>query len=392
MAIRVISNQLYTIESLKPFIEQHALKSLQKLLLSTPPEKSIELPTGLYEQKYQEWTANVVRSCSLLFLNICVGKKELFDQLVHVYTNIPSNTMEQEDGVTLSEPKATLLNEMNALILSLGPSHPNVINLIRNHSEQAQELALKFVEVLVDDSAKKSVPLPQDFIMAVRSVYFDRSTKNARFLIPVLTSVTRDQLKEALPDIISLPDELVRVALHRILTYGASLPSHQMHHYMTPQAVLVGLHQLDDSNIQMMKRIVFASGICFEPQYKHIFRRDVLASALQVMVDINPLPNIFMRTVIQSLNNHEDLAPAVSGVLGRLIKKRVWEREKIYEGLIKSLKRASMRPYIAEIVLQLPNKQLKQLLSEDVEIHEAVKEHVTKNKTNVNEEILQALN
>jgi hypothetical protein len=32
---------------------------------------------------------------------------------------------------------------MNSLILSLGPAHPNVLNLIRNHSDHAEELALK---------------------------------------------------------------------------------------------------------------------------------------------------------------------------------------------------------------------------------------------------------
>lgn len=57
-----------------------------------------------------------------------------------------------------------------------------------------------------------------------------------------------------------------------------------------------------------------------------------------------------------------------------------------------TLKKVSMRPYIAEIVLQLPNIQLTQLLRDDEEIREAVKEHVSKNKITVNEEILQALN
>lgn len=211
-------------------------------------------------------------------------------------------------------------------------------------------------------------------------------------MIPILTNLNRDQLKQALPEILSLPDELMKLALHKILSYGASLPSHQLHHYMSPQMVLVALHQMDTGDPKFMRRVIAATNLCFTPAYRNIFRRDVLAAALQVLVDLVPIPSLFMRTVIQSLVNNEDLAPAISGVLARLIKKKLWETKVLWDGFIKCVKMKALRPYVAEVLLQLPQKQLKQVLMDHVELREPVREDVINNKLKgVSEEILAVL-
>jgi symplekin len=113
---------------------------------------------------------------------------------------------------------------------------------------------------------------------------------------------------------------------------------------------------------------------------------------LQVMVDLSPIPPLFMRTVIQSLYNCEDLAPAISGVLIRLIKKKVWETKVLWDGFVKCIKIPALKQFVAEVCLQLPQKQLKQLLTEHAELRDPVKEYIINTKQKVvHEEILEVL-
>ena len=67
--------------------------------------------------------------------------------------------------------------------------------------------------------------------------------------------------------------------------------------------------------------LVLATTMCF--QEKSLFTQEVLAVVIQQMMDVTPLPTLFMRTVIQSLATYPKLMGFILNILQRLISKQV---------------------------------------------------------------------
>jgi Symplekin tight junction protein C terminal len=66
---------------------------------------------------------------------------------------------------------------------------------------------------------------------------------------------------------------------------------------------------------------VVACTLCFAE--KAIYTQEVLAIVMQQLMDMNPLPTLLMRTVIQSLAMYPKLIGFVMNILQRLIVKQV---------------------------------------------------------------------
>lgn len=56
---------------------------------------------------------------------------------------------------------------------------------------------------------------------------------------------------------------------------------------------------------------------------------------LQQLVDQSKLPTLFMRTVIQCVNQYPGLVNFVTNILLKLINKKVWTSPKLWEGFIR---------------------------------------------------------
>jgi symplekin len=105
-----------------------------------------------------------------------------------------------------------------------------------------------------------------------------------------------------------------------------------------------------------------AIGICFS--MTDIFRSEILAAALQQIVEEPVLPTLFMRTIIQTVSTYKSLVPYVStGLLSRLITKKVWTDSRLWEGFIMCAKRIAPASYNA--LLQLPKDQLRNLVEKE---------------------------
>ena len=64
-----------------------------------------------------------------------------------------------------------------------------------------------------------------------------------------------------------------------------------------------------------------AISYCFEKEA--IFTQETVALVVQQLVERQPLPTLFMRTVIQSLNIYPRMMAFSMGILERLVKKQV---------------------------------------------------------------------
>jgi hypothetical protein len=114
--------------------------------------------------------------------------------------------------------------------------------------------------------------LPVELVRAAQRLY--ASTSNARFLLPVMGALARDEAVAALPRILLLPTaEQVSLAFERLLTPRPTAP-------LTPAQLFVALHAFDrDGGAVPVKRVVEAANMCHEQ--KAAFTQDVMARALQ---------------------------------------------------------------------------------------------------------------
>ena len=67
--------------------------------------------------------------------------------------------------------------------------------------------------------------------------------------------------------------------------------------------------------------MLVATNLCF--QERNIFTQEVLCVVIDQLMEISPLPLLFMRTVLQSLVFHPKLLPFVLQILHKLIQKQV---------------------------------------------------------------------
>lgn len=67
--------------------------------------------------------------------------------------------------------------------------------------------------------------------------------------------------------------------------------------------------------------LILATTLCFNE--RSIYTHDVLAVVIQQLVDVNPIPVLFMRTVLQALSFYPKMVGFVMNILQRLITKQV---------------------------------------------------------------------
>lgn len=78
-------------------------------------------------------------------------------------------------------------------------------------------------------------------------------------------------------------------------------------------------------------------------------------------MDMNPLPTLLMRTVIQSHTLYPRLSGFITNLLHRLVVKQVWKNKLIWDGFVKCCQR--LQPASMGVLIQLPVTQLQDALN-----------------------------
>jgi symplekin len=99
---------------------------------------------------------------------------------------------------------------------------------------------------------------------------------------------------------------------------------------------------------------------------------------MQQLIDVTPIPTLYMRSVIQSVTTYPKLTGFVMIMMQRLIGKQIWKYPKVWEGFVKCCQR--IKPVCHQVLLQLPPAQLKEVFT----IAPDLKEHVCKHIQSLN--------
>lgn len=264
--------------------------------------------------------------------------------------------------VATSDIKRIILRAVEAPVKKMGPDNAQILKLIEQCPKGVETLITRIVHTLTEKSSPTL-----ELVSRVRELYQNK-VNDVRILIPVLSGLTKSEILAALPKFLKLNPVIVKEVFNRLLGVGPEFSSQTIP--VTPNEILLALHTIDISKCEL-KYVVKATSMCLAE--KDFYTQDVLASCLQQLVEITPLPTLLMRTVIQSLTLYTRLTTFVVNLLQRLILKQVWKYKVIWDGFLKCCQR--LKPQSYPVLIQLPLAQLQDTLTQCPDLRQPLVEY-----------------
>ncbi|XP_068085676.1 symplekin isoform X2 [Anabrus simplex] len=342
--------ELYDRGDLRCIIEEYAILYLSFLRLPQPPDVLFGADRGR-PMKVEMWNEDIIKVCLYLYLALLPINEKLIHELARVYVQ------------TVADVKRTILRLLEQPVRGMGMDSPQLLTLVEECPKGAETLVTRVIHILTDKT-----PPSAELVARVRDLYHTR-VSDVRFLIPVLNGLTKKEVIAALPKLIKLNPVVVKEVFNRLLGTHAESMNHTSP--LTPAELLIALHTIDPSKCEL-KTVIKATSMCFAE--KQAYTQEVLAVVMQHLMELNPLPTLLMRTVIQSLSFYPRLIGFVMNILQRLILKQVWKQKKVWEGFIKCCQRT--KPQSFQVLLQLPPAQLSDVFENSPDLRQPLLSHV----------------
>ncbi|CAF3451513.1 unnamed protein product [Rotaria sp. Silwood1] len=347
-AIHIIKS-LHEKNEYQQSIEEYALNCLTYLRALQPPDilfcddsKSLTISKDV-------WTEDSIHLCLSLYLNLISSNHYLIQSLVTIYTAVDKNI------------KRVILQVLEIPIREMGMTSPELLKLIKNCPQGAEALITRIIHILT-----QQMPPSHEIVEKIRDLYHTRIL-DVRLLIPVLASLEKSEILNALPKFIKLSPPVVKEVFNRLLDTSRSSQTN----LLLPSELLIALHRISLEECEL-KTIINATSICFNE--RSIYTHDILAVVLQQLVEITPIPILFMRTVLQTFSLYPNMVGFIMTILQRLIMKQVWNQARIWEGFIKCCEKT--QPHSFPILLQLPPSQLKHILQITSELRKGLVRYI----------------
>ncbi|XP_068304402.1 uncharacterized protein [Pyrus communis] len=368
-SIRLVANKLYKLSYLSEMIEKFATNMLMSAVEQSPSgiEHSQSESTGQRvegmvggqetligdfetlesgntendstrkDQPVPAMSFPEVQRLISLFFALCTKKPSLIELVFNTYGHAPKAV------------KQAFHRHIPVLIRALGSSYSELLKIISDPPQGSENLLMLVLQILTQETSPSA-----DLIATVKHLY-ETKLKDVTILIPMLSALSKNEVLPIFPRLVALPLEKFQTALAHILQGSAHTgPA------LTPAEVLVSIHGIvPEKDGLPLKKITDACSACFEQ--RTVFTQQVLAKALNQMVDQTPLPLLFMRTVIQAIDAFPSLVDFVMEILSKLVSKQVWRMPKLWFGFLKCA--SQTQPHSFPVLLQLPPPQLESALN-----------------------------
>lgn len=352
-AIRLVANKLFPMTSISKKIEDFANEKLNSVLEMTPSgdfvTTEMATPEAHKDIGLENLTASVTGMQTLmsLYFALCTKKHSLLRHVFAIYGNLPQAA------------KQAVHQQVPILIRTIGSS-PDLLGIISDPPADCRDLLMQVLQTLTD----AAVP-SKDLISSIKILY--SKTKDVEFLFAILVHLPKDEVLPVFPSIVNLPIDKFQSAISRILQGSPrNGPS------LDPSEILIAIHVIaPDKEGIPLKKVMDACSSCFEQ--RTIFTQQVLAKALNQLVEQIPLPLLFMRTVMQAIGVFPALVDFVMEIMSRLVSKQIWKYPKLWVGFLKCA--ILTKPQSYGVLLQLPAPQLENALSKNPTLKTPLAEH-----------------
>eukprot|EP01114_Cavostelium_apophysatum_P016347 TRINITY_DN4626_c0_g1_i1.p1 TRINITY_DN4626_c0_g1~~TRINITY_DN4626_c0_g1_i1.p1 ORF type:complete len:1070 (+),score=251.71 TRINITY_DN4626_c0_g1_i1:69-3278(+) len=353
-AIRLVANRLYTgqEDQISVTIERHARILLESLVhvvqidetpmvtderLEQLPDDSQLAKTDVKSEQ-EKFSEEEAKCRVLLYFALCTRKEELVQGIADIYSRANS-----------AVARKVIHQQSVGLIKALSLNSPALINLMNYAPRNSESLVLHILHIITDEV----MPTPQ--IIAIAKNFYYKRVSDPRFLVPILPGLDKQEILALLPKLVTLPSNILINGINRLVQNQSS---------MTPAEVMIALHIIDTKDSATLKRIIEVTQFCLDQ--RTIFKQEVLAIVIQQLVDMQPIPPLFMRTVMQTVSRYPKLMNFIMNILSRLLLKQVWNDKRLWEGFVKCCKMT--QPHCFPILVQLPKPQLENALQMEPEL------------------------
>ncbi|KAJ8578221.1 hypothetical protein ON010_g981 [Phytophthora cinnamomi] len=294
-----------------------------------------------------------------LYLALCAKKPSLLTHLVATYA-YASEAVRQ-----------VVFRAIEKLIKHLKQRGTvNVVAQLHGYEPNALGLVCHIIQILSIRGRpnESSTSATDELVHQILELYHSHEhiPDSISVLIPVLPSIRGEILFPLLPQLLSLPQTRLSVAITRLLE---AMPPQ----VVAPIDLLVALHHVDlKSEPTMQKKVINAINFCVE--HRHAFPSDVLLHVCRVLVQEEKISKLSLRTLILSVTAYPTLQNDMASLLDILIDRRVWEMEDaLWKGFVKCS--ALIQPASFPLLLRkLPVPQLALLLKEEKELRVLLRE------------------
>ncbi|KAF7006451.1 hypothetical protein CFC21_021497 [Triticum aestivum] len=362
-AIRLVANKLFPMTSISKRIEDFANEKLNSVLEVIPAAESASAAEMGTPEVHQDGGLENVSSvadaltlmslyfalCTKHMVCILLQKHSLLRRVFEIYGSLPQAA------------KQAVHRQVPILIRTIRSS-PDLLGIISDPPAHCRDLLMQVLQTLTD------VAVPsQDLISSIKNLY--SKTKDTEFLFPVMAHLPKDEILSVFPNIVNLPVDKFQVALSRILQGS---PQHGP--ILDPSEILIAIHVIDPEKEGIpLKKVMDACAACFEQ--RTTFTQQVLAKALNQLVEQIPLPLLFMRTVMQAISAFPALVDFVMEIMSRLVSKQIWKYPKLWVGFLKCA--ILTKPQSYGVLLQLPAPQLENALNKNPVLKAPLVEHAS---------------
>ncbi|KMZ56506.1 hypothetical protein ZOSMA_94G00300 [Zostera marina] len=378
-AIRLVANKLYQLSYATEEIEQFA-KSKLLSLIDDKVHDVILSPTDFNEQRTEvsnldtcisgsqnsepsfsgsdstrssqfNVSTSQAQQYTSLFFALCKKKEAYLQILFDVYGRAPKSV------------KQAIHRHIPLLIRNVGKLYSNLLRIISDPPAGSKNLLMLVLQILTVETT------PSAELIATVKHLFETKLKDASVMIPLLSSLSKDEVLPIFPRLVDLPIEKFQTGLARILEGSAHTgPA------LSPAEVLIAIHNIDPKKDNVpLKKVMDACTACFEQ--RTVFTQHVLAKSLKDLVDQMPLPQLFMRTVIQAISAFPTLVDFVMEILSKLVVKQIWKTPKLWIGFIKLA--SQTQPHSFNVLLELPPPQLEYFLSKHGNLRASLSAHAS---------------
>eukprot|EP01117_Protostelium_nocturnum_P021010 TRINITY_DN990_c1_g1_i1.p1 TRINITY_DN990_c1_g1~~TRINITY_DN990_c1_g1_i1.p1 ORF type:complete len:977 (-),score=387.51 TRINITY_DN990_c1_g1_i1:66-2960(-) len=279
-------------------IQEFAQKSITELNDNSSNEMSDDIP------KDNSLSERDIKRKLQFYLTLCIKNQSLLKGLADAY-------------IQMSNPVKRVLHELsNSIVPKIGSDSLQMQQLIKEFPKKSEPLILVFLKILTEKNVSPAI------VSAVKSVY-PKKVSDPRFLLYILPALDKEEIIKSLSKFINPTGKSHLEAMHRIL-YDSNV---------SPSELMVALHQMEAKESDLLLKVIESIEYCMK---QDIYKPENMGAALQQMVAMNPIPKLFLRTVIQTRSRFPKMVGfIVSNLLSPLVAKQVWTDEDLWKGFIK---------------------------------------------------------
>ncbi|CAG5098850.1 Oidioi.mRNA.OKI2018_I69.XSR.g16034.t1.cds [Oikopleura dioica] len=312
----------------------HIVKSLGYLIYEEPPQTLSDIAS--------DWTEDLIERCLDLAVAVLPFDADVLLNLCDIFNRTPSMAV-----------KRVISRAMEAPVRRIPQTNVTFLDLVKNMPEGCESLVTRILHIVT-----KNGIVEQELIDAIKHV-MSTDRRDIRFMIPILQVLPKEEVVEALPELIQLQKKVVKDVFFRLLGVHSGSQSTEGDQHVAPLTateLLVELHLMEGASV---KPAIEAIALCLAE--KTVFTLEVFASAISRMLKFDQLPALFMRTVLQALITHPRITSEIIVTLKTLITREIWHTQKLWDGFVICCQKLKTRCVM--VLLKLPKEPLDKILA-----------------------------